>query len=231
MEIVCDILDKLDKKYFKLGVWFDIEDQIQAKLSKDEIASIINAAQAVVESRGYKFGVYTGMSYFSEHINVKKVNCSHWWIARYYKGYKEMCFATNPNGNYKPKNTDIMAWQYTSSGVFPSSISTGNGGKFDLSILYKDFSLTTSDKKSLETIVKEVMKDKWGTEKTRKKRLEAAGYNYKQVRSAVNDTIDRLVDEVIADKWGEGTERERRLTEAGYNYQLICESVNKRLSK
>lgn len=143
MEIVCDILDKLDKKYFKLGVWFDIEDQIQAKLSKDEIASIINAAQAVVESRGYN----------------------------------------------------------------------------------------TSDKKSLETIVKEVMKDKWGTGKTRKKRLEAAGYNYKQVRSAVNDTIDRLVDEVIADKWGEGTERERRLTEAGYNYQLIRESVNKRLSK
>lgn len=78
MEIVCDILDKLDKKYFKLGVWFDIEDQIQAKLSKDEIASIINAAQAVVESRGYKFGVYTGMSYFSEHINVKfpLVDCS-----------------------------------------------------------------------------------------------------------------------------------------------------------
>ncbi len=231
MELVCDILDKLDKKYFKLGVWLDIEDQAQAKLSKDEITSIINAAQAVVESRGYKFGVYTGMSYFSEHINVKKVNCSHWWIARYYKGYKEMCFATNPNGNYKPKNTDIMAWQYTSSGVFPSSISTGNGGKFDLSILYKDFSLTTSDKKSLETIVKEVMKDKWGTGKTRKKRLEAAGYNYEQVRSAVNDTIDRLVDEIIADKWGEGTERERRLTEAGYNYQLIRESVNKKLSK
>ena len=75
------------------------------------------------------------------------------------------------------------------------------------------------------------MKDKWGTGKTRKKRLEAAGYNYEQVRSAVNDTIDRLVDEIIADKWGEGTERERRLTEAGYNYQLIRESVNKKLSK
>lgn len=64
MELVCDILDKISKKHFKYGVWFDIEDKVQAGLSKVKIAEIINAAQTVVESRGYKFGVYTGMSYF-----------------------------------------------------------------------------------------------------------------------------------------------------------------------
>ena len=137
MELVCDILDKLDKKYFKLGVWFDIEDQAQAKLSKDEIASIINAAQAVVESRGYKFGVYTGMSYYSEHIDRKLVKCNNWWIARYYNGNKRMQIATNPDEKKKPTMANI-AWQYTSSGRFPKVISTGNSGNFDLNVLYKE---------------------------------------------------------------------------------------------
>lgn len=137
MELVCDILDKLDKKYFKLGVWFDVEDQAQAKLSKDEIASIINAAQAVVESRGYKFGVYTGMSYYNEHIDRKQVKCQNWWIARYYRGDARMQIATNPNAEYKPTMANI-AWQYTSKGRFPKTISNGNSGNFDLNVLYKE---------------------------------------------------------------------------------------------
>lgn len=140
MKLVCDILDKISKKHFKYSVWFDIEDKVQAKLTKGMIASIINAAQTVVESRGYKFGVYTGMSYFSEHIDKNKVNCKNWWIARYYKGYNRMAFKATPNKSYKPANVpDLMAWQYTSSGVFPTKVSTGNGGKFDLNILYHDF--------------------------------------------------------------------------------------------
>jgi GH25 family lysozyme M1 (1,4-beta-N-acetylmuramidase) len=137
MELVCDILDKLDKKYFKLGVWFDIEDQAQAKLSKDEIASIINAAQAVVESRGYKFGVYTGMSYYNEHIDRKLVKCNNWWIARYYRGDARMQIATNPDQEKKPAAANI-AWQYTSKGRFPKIISSGNSGNFDLNVLYKE---------------------------------------------------------------------------------------------
>lgn len=140
MELVCDILDKISKKHFKYGIWFDIEDKVQARLSKAKIAEIINAAQTVVESRGYKFGVYTGMSYFSEHIDKNKVNCKNWWIARYYKGYNRMAFKAMPNKSYKPASVpNLMAWQYTSSGVFPVKVSTDNCGNFDLNILYHDF--------------------------------------------------------------------------------------------
>ena len=135
MNLVCDILDKLDKKHFKYGIWFDIEDSVQAKLSKSKIAEIINAAQRVVEKRGYKFGIYTGMSYRAEHIDKKAVNCKVYWIARYYKGYEEMKIATNPNEKYRPAGQDA-AWQYTSSCIFPESISTGNNDKFDASIWY-----------------------------------------------------------------------------------------------
>lgn len=153
MELVCDILDKASKKHFKYGIWFDIEDKAQAGLSKIKIAEIINAAQTVVESRGYKFGVYTGMSYFSEHIDKNKVKCKNWWIARYYKGYNRMAFKATPNKSYKPTNVaDLMVWQYTSSGVFPAKASTGNGGKFDLNILYHDFPATVQKEETAKKV-------------------------------------------------------------------------------
>lgn len=137
MELVCDILDKIDKTHFEYGVWFDIEDKVQAALSKAKIAEIINAAQEVVESRGYVFGVYTGKSYYEEHIDRKLVKCNNWWIARYYQGDKRMQIATNPDEEKKPAAANI-AWQYTSSGRFPRVISTGNSGNFDLNVLYKE---------------------------------------------------------------------------------------------
>lgn len=137
MKLVCDILDKIDKKCFKYGIWFDIEDKVQASLSKTKIVEIINAAQQVVESRGYKFGVYTGMSYYNEHIDRKQVKCQNWWIARYYQGDKRMQIATNPDQEKKPAAANV-AWQYTSSGRFPKVISAGNSGNFDLNVLYKE---------------------------------------------------------------------------------------------
>ena len=109
MKLVCDILDKVDKAHFKYGVWFDIEDKVQAALSKAKIAEIINAAQKVVEARGYVFGVYTGMSYYQKHIDRKKVQCNNWWIARYYKGYDCMQIKTNPNAKYKPSAANIRS--------------------------------------------------------------------------------------------------------------------------
>ena len=137
MELVCDILDKIDKEHFVYGIWFDIEDKIQASLSKAKIAAIINAAHQVVEERGYLFGVYTGMSYYNEHIDRKLVECNNWWIARYYQGDKRMQIAANPNQEKKPAAANI-AWQYTSKGRFPKIISSGNSGNFDLNVLYKE---------------------------------------------------------------------------------------------
>jgi GH25 family lysozyme M1 (1,4-beta-N-acetylmuramidase) len=137
MKLVCDILDKIDKTHFVYGVWFDLEDKAQAALSKTKIAEIINAAQQVVESRGYTFGVYTGKSYYEEHVDRKQVKCQNWWIARYYRGDARMQIATDPNEKYKPTMANI-AWQYTSKGRFPKIISSGNSGNFDLNVLYKE---------------------------------------------------------------------------------------------
>ena len=154
MELVCDILDKIDKTHFVYGVWFDLEDKAQAALSKTKIAEIINAAQQVVESRGYTFGVYTGKSYYEEHIDRKQVKCQNWWIARYYQGDKRMQIATNPDQEKKPVAANI-AWQYTSKGRFPKTISNGNSGNFDLNVLYEE-----PVKKKIEENTKKPVKKK-----------------------------------------------------------------------
>lgn len=156
MKLVCDILDKIDKTHFKHGIWFDIEDKVQAALSKTKIAEIINAAQETVESRGYVFGVYTGMSYYNENIDRKLIKCSNWWIARYYQGDKRMQIATDPNEEYKPTMANI-AWQYTSKGRFPKTISNGNSGNFDLNVLYKEPAVKKLEENTKKPVKKKIV--------------------------------------------------------------------------
>lgn len=62
-----------------------------------------------------------------------------------------------------------------SSGSKPS---TGNGG-----------SSTSSNKKTISQIAKEVINGEWGNGDTRKKKLEAAGYDYDAVQKEVNKQL------------------------------------------
>mgnify|MGYP004613242789 CR=1 FL=1 len=178
MELVCDILDKIDKTHFEYGVWFDIEDKVQAALSKKEIAEIINAAQEVVEQRGYTFGIYTGMSYHAEHIDRKLVKCNNWWIARYYQGNKRMQIAANPDEKKKPATANV-AWQYTSKGRFPKTISNGNSGNFDLNVLYKEpAGKKVEETKEIPTKIKTVYYQRYkGKSKSIVDALKSSGIN------------------------------------------------------
>ena len=93
-------------------------------------------------------------------------------------------------------------------------------------------------KKSIDEIAKEVIAGQWGNGDDRKKRLEAAGYNYSEVQNRVNELVggstpkksnETIADEVIAGKWGNGSDRRKKLEEAGYNYDTIQDIVNKKL--
>lgn len=136
MKLVCDILDKCDKTYLRYGVWFDIEDDVQKKLSKAQITDILNAAKEVVESRGYAFGVYTGMSFYNAHIDNRKVKTNNWWIARYYLDKTPFKICQAPNEKYKPTMPqNIIGWQYTSH-CKTEGLMTGSSGCCDLNLLY-----------------------------------------------------------------------------------------------
>ena len=100
---------------------------------------------------------------------------------------------------------------------------------------------TTSNKKSIDTIVAEVIAGKWGNGEDRKTRLQNAGYNYNEVQAAVNNKLSgkstssnkksnqTIANEVIKGLWGNGTDRKNRLTAAGYDYNAIQKIVNQKL--
>lgn len=95
---------------------------------------------------------------------------------------------------------------------------------------------SVNDKKDIDVIAKEVIAGKWGNGSTRKKKLEAAGYNYNEVQAKVNYLVthksnDAIALEVIAGKWGNGEERKKKLEKAGYDYKVIQERVNEILSR
>ena len=92
-------------------------------------------------------------------------------------------------------------------------------------------------KKSTTEIAKEVLAGKWGNGDDRKKKLQAAGYNYAAVQAEVNrlakggsstkKSVTAVAKEVLAGKWGNGDARKKKLQAAGYNYNAVQKEVNR----
>lgn len=100
-------------------------------------------------------------------------------------------------------------------------------------------STTSTSKKSVEEIAKEVIAGKWGNGTDRVNKLTAAGYNATTVQAKVNEllsgttstkkSVTEIAKEVIQGKWGNGTKRKQKLEAAGYNYAEVQAAVNKML--
>ena len=98
---------------------------------------------------------------------------------------------------------------------------------------------TSTAKKSIETIAKEVISGKWGNGSDRIKKLKAAGYDATAVQKKVNEllsgttstkkSVATVAKEVLQGKWGNGEERKKKLEAAGYNYSEVQAAVNKLL--
>lgn len=94
--------------------------------------------------------------------------------------------------------------------------------------------IASTPSKSVSEVAKEVLAGSWGNGSDRKAKLEAAGYNYDEVQSAVNalcnkptlKSVSEIVKEVLAGKWGNGADRKNKLTAAGYNYNEVQAAVN-----
>ena len=75
----------------------------------------------------------------------------------------------------------------------------------------------------------DVMNGMYGVGDDRRRRLEAAGYNYWEVQHLVNGLAygyDSVAKDVIAGKYGVGQARVNALNAAGYNAGLVQDIVN-----
>ena len=90
---------------------------------------------------------------------------------------------------------------------------------------------------SIYEVALAVIAGKYGTGSTRKKNVEALGYNYEAVQKEVNrilkgnktatgKTVHDVACEVIKGKWGNGKDRESALKKAGYNPVEVQKMVN-----
>lgn len=111
-KIVTEIAKGKDIKY----IWLDIEDECQKNL-QGKLIEIINNYKIIVEQAGFKFGVYTGLSFYGTYIKKysNEIDCP-FWIARY-PSEGDMEFSKKPDNKYKPAiSNKLWGWQYTSKG-------------------------------------------------------------------------------------------------------------------
>ena len=93
--------------------------------------------------------------------------------------------------------------------------------------------------KSVDELAQEVIAGKWGNGNDRKKRLTAAGYDYKAVQNRVNAILgaqkaadlEKVAKAVIRGEYGNGSARKKALEAADYNYTEVQTLVNKMLKK
>lgn len=92
----------------KSGIWIDVEDSKQAKLSPERLTSVIMAGINRLNSCGHYVGLYSSCSFFRNNLVLKNLpGYIPLWVAQYGK--------ENTLKKLYPRKT-ISAWQYSDKG-------------------------------------------------------------------------------------------------------------------
>lgn len=226
------------KKYIgKAILVLDWEAKNNPQFGKSDLEWCLKWCNYVYQKTGIKPLIYVQKSAMDA---VKR--CGYGlWVAQYpdrvETGYQEHPWN---EGKY-----NCLIRQYTSVGKLSEY-----AGSLDLNKAYisaaswnklvgkaKTKPTSTTAKKSVNTLAKEVLADKWGKGDDRKNRLKAAGYDYDKVQARVNQLVkasqlseDKIINavahEVISGKYGNEPERSKKLKAAGYNPDKIQQRVN-----
>ncbi len=229
------------KKYIgKAVLVLDWEAKNNHQFGKNDLEWCLKWCNYVYWKTGIKPLIYIQKSAMNA---VKKAGYGL-WVAQY-PDYERTGYQEHPwnEGAY-----NCLIRQYTSAGKL-----SGYSGSLDLNKAYisaaswnklagkaKKTSASTTVKKSVNTLAKEVLAGKWGNGVDRKSRLTKAGYDYSKVQAAVNKLVkasqmtqDKIINavahEVIIGKWGNGQERIDRLKAAGYDSGRVQKRVNELL--
>ena len=133
------VVSVLNGRKIQFPVFLDLEHNNQRTLGSESIHKMADVFREIVESAGYKLGIYCNVDWYNTVI------CSHlkkyeFWIARY---------PGNDNGWLQERlRPDIgVGWQYSSKAKIP-----GINGNVDRDVFYKDYKDT--DQKGETKMVK-----------------------------------------------------------------------------
>lgn len=94
----------------QLNIWYDVEDEIQAEISKSELAKIIRRFCNRIEENGYSVGIYANNSWLRNKIESQLQDRYMIWSAGY--GAND----GNAHEEAKYNHSNVRMWQYTSNG-------------------------------------------------------------------------------------------------------------------
>lgn len=168
-------------KQFDFPIFFDLEERSQFAKGRDHCDGLVKAFCGELEKNGWFAGLYISRSPLQTYISPAVAKRYALWVAE----YGSRC---NYGGSYG-------IWQYSSNGRV-----SGISGNVDLDVSTVDYPTVIrkggfngyakgSDKKSVDTLAREVISGKWGNGAERKKRLTAAGYDYAKVQKRVNELM------------------------------------------
>ena len=116
-------------------VWWDVEDRDTLQsLGSSKLTALIQEAKAVIESAGYRFGIYTGLYVYQEKwFDFDQFAAAPLWVARY-PAKSQKTLSDIPSERYKPNlGRALWGWQWSSNGKLP-----GISGPVDLNIAYQN---------------------------------------------------------------------------------------------
>lgn len=134
----------------------------------------------------------------------------------------------------------ITAIEGNTSGANGEGVYRKTRSKADVLTVYRPpYSSSPSTNVSRETIygvAETVIRGDYGNGNTRKKKLEAKGYNYSEVQDCVNAILadsgnTNAAEAVIRGEYGNGTSRKKNLEAKGYNYNNVQTIVNAMLKE
>lgn len=177
------VLDVIKRYKISLPVFIDSENGSRigkgradaGMISKAKRTAILRSFCEKVKSEGYTAGIYASESWYNTQLIFADISDFYIWVAKY--------SAVSPNVKYN-------AWQYTDSAIINGIVGNVDASRFN------ETKKPAPAKKSNEEIADEVIAGKWGNGSERRKKLEAAGYNYNDVQSIVNNKLKPKTEKV-----------------------------------
>lgn len=115
-------LDRIKGLHLDTCLWLDIENE--SDWTKWQAIDYTNRFISYVQSRGYKIGIYTGLSFYYEYLNENVPSNIPLWLASY--GKQPLQFPSTVSWQYTGTGYNAGLIGYADKDYFNDNIFTGN---------------------------------------------------------------------------------------------------------
>lgn len=167
----------LEGKTFELPVYLDVESRKQRVLGKRQLTNVIHAFCQRMEAKDFWAGIYSAKSYFADCMLDDELQRYAHWVAQWYPEltYNGTCGMWQFGGELNPIRSNRVAGVVTDQDYMLS----------DYPAMIRKAGRNGFGRASLDEIARQVYRGEWGNNPERKRRLEAAGYDFGAVQRRV----------------------------------------------